>query len=299
MKLTEMKHHHYLHDNRCLPQSSASDHHSLACDCDHRSAMKEISREQSLVTQLRAIVLPALQQADERYELVAQMFQSILDCSSKAMAELQRHHQSDDGARARPDDVLVDDKKRVKRSISDDCISKEEDVVKPRHKQLKRGRFDESMSLETPVPHYDGRQWRKYGQKHINKSKHPRNYYRCAYRQEQGCKATKTVQQQDDSTGTDHPVMFTVVYHDQHTCKDNNGINLGIDDSETNSQSSISTISTDPYGRETPSLDGNKLLDKSADLITRNSMYEPADMTVFEPLDLDSWALDAFLRFGA
>ena len=138
MKLAEMKHH---HDNcRCLPQYSASGRHSLACDCDHRSAMKEISREQSLVTQLRAIVLPALQQADERYELVAQMFQSILDCSSKAMAELQRHQSDDD---AQPNDVLVDDKKRVKRSISDDCIrkeegvSKEEDVVKPRHQQLK------------------------------------------------------------------------------------------------------------------------------------------------------------------
>lgn len=115
-----------------------------------------------------------------------------------------------------------------------------------------------------------------------------RSYYRCTYRQEQGCKATKTVQQQDDdSTCTDHPVMFTVVYHGQHTCKDNNGINSGTDDSETNSQSSISTICTDPYGPET-SLDGNKPLDKS------NSMYEPFDMTVFEPLDLDSWELDAF-----
>ena len=133
-----MKHHHYHHDNcRCLPQSSAdSGHHSLACDSNHRSAMKEISREQSLVTQLRAIALPALQQADERYEIVAQMFQSILDCSSKAMAELQRH-QSDDDARA--GDVLVDDKKRVKRGISVDSIRKEDDAVKPSHQQLKRG----------------------------------------------------------------------------------------------------------------------------------------------------------------
>jgi hypothetical protein len=105
-------------------------------------------------------------------------------------------------------------------------------------------------------------------------------------------------QQDDDSTGTDHPVMFTVVYQGHHTCKDNNGINSGTDDSETNSQSSISTVCTDPYVPET-SLDGNKPLDKSADLITRNSMYEPFDMIVFEPLDLDSWELDAFLRFGA
>ncbi|CAD6268551.1 unnamed protein product [Miscanthus lutarioriparius] len=273
-----MKHHHYHHDNcRCLPQSSASGRHSLACDCDHRSAMKEISREQSLVTQLRAIVLPALQQADERYELVAQMFQSILDCSSKAMAELQRHQSDDD---AQPDDVLVDDKKRVKRSISDDCIrkeegvSKEDDVVKPRHQQLKRG-----------------------------------NYYTCAYRQEQGCKATKTSSTTPTvaDPGSETRVVLSWAYpcyllgpplHAQHTCKDNNGINSGTDDSETNSQSSISTICTDPYVPET-SLDGNKPLDKSADLITRNSMYEPFDMTVFEPLDLDSWELDAFLRFGA
>jgi len=35
-------------------------------------------------------------------------------------------------------------------------------------------RFADSVSLETPVPHYDGRQWRKYGQKNINKEKHPR-----------------------------------------------------------------------------------------------------------------------------
>ena len=35
-------------------------------------------------------------------------------------------------------------------------------------------RSDDSVPLETPVPHYDGRQWRKYGQKHINKAKHPR-----------------------------------------------------------------------------------------------------------------------------
>lgn len=288
-----MKHQQY--NSRCLAQSSAS---------DHRLAMKEIARGQSLVTQLRAIVLPALQ-ADERSELVAHMFQNILDCSSKAMAELQRHHQSDDDARA--DDVqLVDDNKRVKRCISNDCIrkeegvSKEEDVVKPHHQQLKRGRFDESMSLETPVPHYDGLQWRKYGLKHIKKSKNPRNYYRrCAYRQDQGCKATKTVQQQDDDSGTDHPVMFTVVYQGQQLARTTiNGINSGTDDSETNSQSSISTICTDPYVPET-SLDGNKPLDKSADLITRNSMYEPFDMTVFEPLDLDSWELDAFLRFGA
>jgi hypothetical protein len=220
-------------------------------------------------------------------------------------------------------------------------------------KKILSRRYDDLVSLETPVPHYDGRQWRKYGQKHINKAKHPRylfyffvvnlltptlhihlyvlwlsvcvngkqqicttvstwtliiwfsrSYYRCTYKQEQDCKATKTVQQQDDSTGTDHPVMYTVIYHGQHTCKDNNGVESGTDDSETNdesssdSRSSISTTCTEAYEHQT-SVDDNKPLDKSADLSTRNCMYEPFDMAAFAPLDLDNWELDALLRFGA
>lgn len=126
-----MKHQH--HNSRCLPQSLASDHPaSLACNHRLASAMKEIGRGQSLVTQLRAIVLPALQvQADERSEPVAQMFQNILDCSCKAMVELELLQSRN----ARPDDVLVDDKKRVKMISSDDCTKVE--AAKP-HRQHKR-----------------------------------------------------------------------------------------------------------------------------------------------------------------
>ncbi|KAL6642017.1 hypothetical protein ACP70R_020198 [Stipagrostis hirtigluma subsp. patula] len=290
-----MKKHHRQNNNRYPPQPSVCDHPSLACD--HQSAIKEIARQQSLVTQLRAIVLPALQ-ADDRSELAAQMFQSILDCSSKAIAELQLH-QSD----ARADDVLVDDKKRV-RMTSDDWTKKED--AKPHHQHKKR-RFSDSVSLETPVPHYDGHQWRKYGQKHINKAKYPRSYYRCTYKQEQDCQATKTVQRQDDGIGADHLVMYTVVYHGQHTCNSNNGDDSATNDAETNnqtssdlvnsdSQSSISVNYSNPYDHQT-SVDENKLLDKTADLITMKIMYEPFDMTAFAPLDLDSWELDALLRF--
>ncbi|TVU50622.1 hypothetical protein EJB05_02000, partial [Eragrostis curvula] len=291
----ELKQHHHPNNNMYLPgQSQACDGRSHVCD--HRSVMKEITREQSLVTQLRAIVLPALQ-TDERSKLVAQMFQNILDCSSKALAELQLH-QSDD---APADNTLVDDKKRVRR-INDNS-NKEEDVKL--HRQHKRRRFADSVPLDTPVPHYDGRQWRKYGQKNINKAKHPRSYYRCTYRQEQGCKATKTVQQQDERIGADHPVMYTVVYIGQHTCSGNNVGDSGTDDSETNtttqsssdSQSSISGNCSDLCDHQM-SLDGNMPIDKSTDSIKEN-MYEAFDMTAFAALDMDSWELDALLRFGA
>ena len=119
------------HNSRCLPQSSPSDRPSFVSD--HGPAMKEIARGQSLVTQLRAIVLPALQ-ADQRCELVAQMFQNILDCSSRAITELQLKHQSD----ARPDDSMVDDKKRVRKISSDDCIKEEGATANPHHHHKRR-----------------------------------------------------------------------------------------------------------------------------------------------------------------
>ena len=106
------------------------------------------------------------------------------------------------------------------------------------------------------------------------------------------------MQQQDDSSGADHPLMYTVVYHGQHTCKDNDGVNSGADESEINArsssdtQSSISSTCTDTYDQQT-SLHDNKLIDKSEDV------YEPFDMAAFAPLDLDSWELDALLRFGS
>ncbi|KAL8056845.1 hypothetical protein ABFX02_04G145600 [Erythranthe guttata] len=61
----------------------------------------------------------------------------------------------------------------------------------------------------------DGHAWRKYGQKEILGSTHPRNYFSCAHRHVQGCRATKQVQQiQDD------PPLFRITCHGQHSCND-------------------------------------------------------------------------------
>ncbi|KAI3732569.1 hypothetical protein L1987_63775 [Smallanthus sonchifolius] len=60
----------------------------------------------------------------------------------------------------------------------------------------------------------DGYAWRKYGQKVIINSKHQRNYYRCTYKFEQGCQATKQVQKTDDE-----PPKYRITYHQHHTCK--------------------------------------------------------------------------------
>ncbi|CAL4946818.1 unnamed protein product [Urochloa decumbens] len=60
----------------------------------------------------------------------------------------------------------------------------------------------------------DGFIWRKYGQKEINGHKHPRLYYRCAHKQQQGCNATRRVQRTQD-----HPAAYEIAYYGEHTCR--------------------------------------------------------------------------------
>ncbi|OVA03995.1 DNA-binding WRKY [Macleaya cordata] len=65
--------------------------------------------------------------------------------------------------------------------------------------------------LEGPID--DGYCWRKYGQKDILGAKYPRGYYRCTYRNVQGCLAIKQVQPSDKD-----PTIFSVRYERRHTC---------------------------------------------------------------------------------
>ncbi|WMV30918.1 hypothetical protein MTR67_024303 [Solanum verrucosum] len=60
------------------------------------------------------------------------------------------------------------------------------------------------------VPPEDGLSWRKYGQKLFLRSKHPREYYRCAHR---CCGATKMVRRIETE-----PLSFEVTYGGSHRC---------------------------------------------------------------------------------
>ncbi|KAF7014037.1 unnamed protein product [Triticum aestivum] len=61
----------------------------------------------------------------------------------------------------------------------------------------------------------DGKTWRKYGQKYIHASTNPRSYYRCSHKPDQGCQATRQVQESDSN-----PSEYIISYYGQHTCKD-------------------------------------------------------------------------------
>ncbi|MQM05114.1 hypothetical protein Taro_037921 [Colocasia esculenta] len=59
----------------------------------------------------------------------------------------------------------------------------------------------------------DGHTWRKYGQKGIQSAAHPRSYFRCTHKNDQGCQAIRQVQKCEDD-----PSIFVITYMGQHTC---------------------------------------------------------------------------------
>ncbi|WVZ56843.1 hypothetical protein U9M48_007316 [Paspalum notatum var. saurae] len=67
----------------------------------------------------------------------------------------------------------------------------------------------------------DGHVWRKYGQKEIQNSPHPRSYYRCTHKSDQGCGAKRYVQRCDND-----PSKHVVTYYGEHTCRDPSTIPL-------------------------------------------------------------------------
>ncbi|KAF8706990.1 hypothetical protein HU200_030517 [Digitaria exilis] len=78
-----------------------------------------------------------------------------------------------------------------------------------------RIRKDErTWTSDTYAPYDDGHQWRKYGEKKLSNSNFPRFYYRCTYKNDMKCPATKQVQQKD----TSDPPLFSVTYFNHHTC---------------------------------------------------------------------------------
>ncbi|KAF8648827.1 hypothetical protein HU200_064527 [Digitaria exilis] len=81
--------------------------------------------------------------------------------------------------------------------------------------QQQRIRKDErTWTSDTYAPYDDGHQWRKYGEKKLSNSNFPRFYYRCTYKNDMKCPATKQVQQKD----TSDPPLFSVTYFNHHTC---------------------------------------------------------------------------------
>ncbi|PWZ07386.1 hypothetical protein Zm00014a_033892 [Zea mays] len=82
------------------------------------------------------------------------------------------------------------------------------------HSQTNSRKEKRMRKVDTFAPHNDGHQWRKYGEKKINNTNFPRYYYRCTYKDNMSCPATKQVQQKDHSD----PPLYAVTYYSDHSC---------------------------------------------------------------------------------
>ncbi|CAL4953909.1 unnamed protein product [Urochloa decumbens] len=84
----------------------------------------------------------------------------------------------------------------------------------PRGGRNSRRRDRPSWVKLTCTPYFDGHLWRKYGQKKIKDAEYPRLYFRCSYRGDRQCLASKLLQQKNG----DDPPLYEVTYTYEHTC---------------------------------------------------------------------------------
>ncbi|KAJ0975468.1 hypothetical protein J5N97_017433 [Dioscorea zingiberensis] len=196
---------------------------------DQEMAIQEITRGHKLATRLHSI-LPTGE------PLIGDLIAEVLQALSMALSILNSSNKS---IQASNEQIISETSPA---SFSDQGSNESSDEVKSSIPTAtsgcgKKGRQERSLRTMNPwakvtyVPHDDGHQWRKYGQKNIQKSKLSsgnevaiiykhvscRSYYRCSYKDE-GCQATKHVQLKDSND----PHLFLVTYYEQHTCKNNN-----------------------------------------------------------------------------
>uniref|UniRef100_A0A0D9WHQ8 WRKY domain-containing protein n=1 Tax=Leersia perrieri TaxID=77586 RepID=A0A0D9WHQ8_9ORYZ len=97
--------------------------------------------------------------------------------------------------------------------------------------------------------------WRKYGQKEIKNSKHPRFYYRCSYKDDHGCKATKQVQQSEAD-----PSIYVITYFGEHTCRHGNDAAAAVVDGGGDEDSSSPAKFVISFGNSTSSGSDNSAI---------------------------------------
>ncbi|CAD6255099.1 unnamed protein product [Miscanthus lutarioriparius] len=176
--------------------------------CGHGWEMMEaMRRQQDLVMQLRALVLPLLHGViDDTFsatEIAVQLFDDVIGCNIGVVSMLEGCLMSTGGGGGPSGDPVVHDKSLVRKNST------------PNGEKM----TEEQARL--------AKQPNSVGQKR-------RSYYRCAYR-ERNCLATKTIEEQepndDDGTGNssiagEESAKYSVVYYGDHTCKDHHTISM-------------------------------------------------------------------------
>ncbi|CAO1944616.1 unnamed protein product [Urochloa humidicola] len=171
-----------------------------ASDDEHEAVIRELTRGRQLTARLRDEALRALRgqgQAEATADFILQEVARAFTVCLNIMGSPP--------ARTPPPPEMP-----PSRVTSPSLTPTPTELMAPR-------RREDSIPREhtvTSSPHYDGYQWRKYGQKRITKTQFPRCYYRCSFHRERNCRATKQVQQ----CSAGDPPQYLVLYFHEHTC---------------------------------------------------------------------------------
>ncbi|KAF9611522.1 hypothetical protein IFM89_032568 [Coptis chinensis] len=172
-------------------------------DYEQKALINELTQGRDLLNQLMFHLNPSSLEGE-------QIIEKLISSSNKALSML-----SWNGPEAEPAEKAGSSAAIVPHSVSPRSYgSDQRDICKKRRTMTsvtEKIRVWSGAGVEGPQE--DGHSWRKYGQKPILGAKFPRSYYRCTYQKDQGCLATKQVQQSDDN-----PSMFEITYIEKHTC---------------------------------------------------------------------------------
>ncbi|KAL1828633.1 hypothetical protein ACET3Z_007045 [Daucus carota] len=176
--------------------------------CEHKNLMNiELKQGQELAHQLKEQLCSPKRSKETCEILVA----TILSSFEKSLSILKS------SALKLQDDSMLNSL----HSSPGDASPRSEMPDEPRKNVFKKRKAMTQWSEQVQVPFGPGIEgpvgdeysWRKYGQKNILGATFPRAYYRCTYRNSQGCLATKQVQRSDES------LSLQVIYKGRHTCK--------------------------------------------------------------------------------
>ncbi|XP_044461709.1 WRKY DNA-binding transcription factor 70-like [Mangifera indica] len=199
----------------------------MAALCSNRNKLiQELLQGRKFANQLQVLLhdehKPFQQQQQEdglvssrQQELVLKILRSFTETLSVLSSCTTTKVAVSDNSDLLPNNSLNDSPCTDDRRLEDSGESKK----RPAGSTYRRGCYKRKKDLETwrkvSSTLEDGHAWRKYGQKEILNAKHPRNYYRCKHKYDQGCRATKQVQRMEN-----HPELYEITYIGSHTCQD-------------------------------------------------------------------------------
>ncbi|KAJ4807433.1 hypothetical protein LUZ62_019999 [Rhynchospora pubera] len=180
---------------------------------EREAVIREVGRGYDIIKQLQGLLQLKTMKGEDAihmHELAQPLFREGLQALNHALCIMR----SGVGKFEVKSDIKVIESGLLVPGTRDSLISYE---LNPRIENgcTKRKRVVENSWIDnTTMPYEDGYQWRKYGDKKITGSNFSRSYFRCTYKEEQGCQAKKIVQQ----TRNEDVPSFQVTYTNKHTC---------------------------------------------------------------------------------